>query len=959
MTEGRYRHLKQECEVFLTVDHPNIAQLSDVYEWEDGIAIIMEYCSGGELLHRLEAQAVYDEADAAEATSQMLQAVNYLHAHSIVHRDLKLQNFLYESPQKDALLKLIDFGLCETLEDADMKMKASVGTLEFCSPDVISGKEYTSQCDLWSLGVVVFMLLTGRPPWSTSRGFEGMRKDISKGLVKWDRLQNVSEHATDFVQQLLVVDPEQRMTAERALQHPWLTKTDVVRKPKLGRSVLVSLQQYSSKSKMQRLLLQLLAQELQPEEVSEMRELFMKLDSDARGTIRLCDLKDAMCRHTRRAPHNSPTISRWAQHLLSPKSRAAHRHRLRQATAPFLGAPADEAEQIFSMLDANGDEEVYYSDFLAATASVRWQLRREVMRKIFNRFDRDRSGAISMEEVRLVLEESLEDGSVEEMLQESKVVLDSNGEISFEAFVNLFEKKDVLPASEHHAVGDMMTCSIPRPHALPREDLLRAWAWDDTPKHLELGQKRVEQRVVGMFARPSRSSEWFVHAALEMSGTLEDDGLPSTADVSCRVPVVMALAVLGSALVLPGILSSSRWRQVEPSHVCGHASLQDLEQLGLPNVTAVNWGQWHGPYALPPERLILCASGAAFLWLQGDTNPLPLNHTLVSSLFLSLPRMWPQERLEQHGSFIWILDRDYNLIIAPTMQELPGKGLREVKHGDLCPGKNFFGENHVSGPYRGIARLGGEFNLAGNGNGSEWVMHAKSGYTAYRVSPETAAEYYHAQREAGRNESDIARNFQRCVFRQIFRAKEPLMRLLCFLHTKLSVDASLGDVRRCDIRSVASGGLPDLQSCTLKPSDALGCSMRKADPASVAVVHLIDWYAPGQDRCNLTTEDFGADLQRVGEDVLRHGQRSPADLAPHAPHGADVRKVQKRIKGLRKHSCLFSPEFTSRLGCNVHGCFGEGFTRKLKAVEQRLADDPLEASRLWEVAAQAWSQCQL
>ncbi|CAE7480176.1 CPK2 [Symbiodinium sp. KB8] len=499
LTEGRYRHLKKECEVFLTVDHPNIAQLSDVYEWEDGIALIMEYCSGGELLQRLEAQEVYDEAAAAEATSQMLQAVNYLHAHSIVHRDLKLQNFLYESAEKDALLKLIDFGLCETLEDADMKMKASVGTLEFCSPDVISGKEYTSQCDLWSLGVVATQLALlvhpspGKEEVQTTDivlWFKGNGKDIERGLVKWDRLHTVSEHARDFVQKLLVVNPAQRMTAETALQHPWLTKTFAdVAEPKLDPSVLVSLQQYSSKSKMQRLLLphadlelsflrgQLLAQELAPEEVSEMRELFMKLDSDARGTIRLCDLKDAMRRHSRRAKNQSPTNARWTEHLLSPKMRASHRRRLRQETAPFLvSPPADEAEQIFSVLDANGDEEVYYSDFLAATASVRWQLRREVLRKIFNRFDRDRSGTISMHEVQLVLKESLEDGSVEELLEESKVALDSNGEISFEAFVNLFEKKDVLPPEQ------LLPPEQNVPHALPREDLLRACAWDETPK---------------------------------------------------------------------------------------------------------------------------------------------------------------------------------------------------------------------------------------------------------------------------------------------------------------------------------------------------------------------------------------------------------------------------------------------------------------------------------------------
>ncbi|CAE7206884.1 cmk-1 [Symbiodinium sp. CCMP2592] len=222
MTEGQYRHLKKEFEVFLAVDHPNIAQVCDVYEWEDGIALLMEYCSGKELLQRLEAEAVYSEADVAKATVQIILAVKYLHAHNIVHGDLNLFSFLYESAEKDAHLKLRDIGLCETLEDAIMKMKACTSTMPFRSPEVISSKECTSQSDLWSVGVVVFMLLAGRPPWSTLRGLDGMRRDIAKGLVQWDLLQNASNHARDFVQKLLVTDPMQRMTADAALEHIWI-----------------------------------------------------------------------------------------------------------------------------------------------------------------------------------------------------------------------------------------------------------------------------------------------------------------------------------------------------------------------------------------------------------------------------------------------------------------------------------------------------------------------------------------------------------------------------------------------------------------------------------------------------------------------------------------------------------------------------------------------------------------
>ena len=164
-------------------------------------------------------------------------------------------------------------------------------------------------------------------------------------------------------------------------------------------------------------------------------------------------------------------------------------------------------------------------------------------------------------------------------------------------------------------------------------------------------------------------------------------------------------------------------------------------------MTAVNWGQGHGPYSLPPERLLLCASGSSFLWRQDHVTDLSTDFT--KDLLPSLLKLWPLEDRGGHeGSFIWILDEDYSLIIAPMMQRRETE-LVEVKHGDLVPGETFFGPNGVRGAYRGLARMGGEFNLAGNRNGSEWVMHAKSGYTAYRVPVAAAKDYYHVQIQVG------------------------------------------------------------------------------------------------------------------------------------------------------------------------------------------------------------------
>ncbi|CAK9018666.1 unnamed protein product [Durusdinium trenchii] len=933
MNDSRYKLLKQEVEIYLSVDHPNIARLIDVYEWGQGIALIMEYCSGGELQQRWNSEA-YEEEDAMEATKQMLYAVNYLHAHNICHRDLKLENFLYESGDKNASLKLIDFGLSISLDDDEMTMKSTVGTLLYCSPDVISGKAYTSKCDLWSLGVIVFMLLSGRPPFITSMGHERMRKDISRAKVQWDRLENVSAEARDFVHKLLVLDPLQRLDAAAALNHPWLASKDVTQdwdRARAGghriKGVLSALKQYMQQSKLHRLLLQLLAQELGNEEAKEMRELFLQIDSDERGTIRLGDLKAAMAR--RRAPGSPKGMMDMVvgRRLTSPN------------LSPTNQIPEEQVEQIFSMLDANGDEEVHYSDFLAATVNMRGRWRREALRKIFNRIDRDASGTISVSEVQRVVAETVEDATAaEEFLKESKVTLNSKGEISFEAFADLFERKDLC-----------ITGSSP----VTRKDMLKACAWDESPHSwrrtfgtaleptVRCGPtQNVELDLVGSNAVDAAMCD-----AVQRDAVRGTSGAEATRLGATVARPMISFAALGLALVLAVLLAPQPVsRPTDVRAVCGMPE-EEFHELGLPEVTAVNWGQWHGPYALPAERMAICASGKVFVWQRG--GPM-LQLPSVPDLLPSLLKLWPRDRGSQDGNFLWILDEDYNLVIAPIMQRRnEGGALLEVKHGDLAPGQTFFGRGpHLTGPYRGLARLGGEFNLAGARDGAEWIMHAKSGYTAYRVPVREAEDYFHVQHQAGRNESEIAQNFQRCVYREIYRVRDALSRMFCLLR-RHGVRVALGEFRQCDIRSSAAGGFPDLQTCTVKdPGNATACSSPSAEDGPTTL-HVIDWYAPGQDRCKSTVADYASMLKAVELDLMRLFQGEPLNPAD----------VQKQIRSLRKHSCLFSREFTDQLHCNVHGCFGDGFTRKLKAVELMLPKDLKEARRLWGLALAAWSSC--
>lgn len=301
-SEGATGHhfdlLRTEAEIYLTLDHPNIARLHDVYEEAHSISLVMEYCSGGELLQQLrERQTQFTEKEAAETTRQMLLAVNYLHAHSVVHRDLKLENFLYQnvtSSGKSSQLKLIDFGFA-TYWDPSTRMLERCGSLDYVSPDVLSGHGYTNRCDCWGLGVISFMLLSGYPP------FRGEAKDLIKrirdGTPEWrePRWRHVSKVGRDFVQRLLRKNPAKRMTAQEALNHPWMQQgTQSCEHLLLSPSTLQSLKIYAEAPRLRRAALQLVAQEIPDSEVEELRQAFFALDVNHRGTIYLSDLVAAL-----------------------------------------------------------------------------------------------------------------------------------------------------------------------------------------------------------------------------------------------------------------------------------------------------------------------------------------------------------------------------------------------------------------------------------------------------------------------------------------------------------------------------------------------------------------------------------------------------------------------------------------------------------------------------------------
>ncbi|XP_055719212.1 calcium/calmodulin-dependent protein kinase type IV-like isoform X1 [Salvelinus fontinalis] len=216
--------VRTEIGVLLRLSHPNIIKLKEIFETPSEISLVLELVTGGELFERVVEKGFYTERDAADAVIQVLEAVAYLHENGVVHRDLKPENLLYATAAPDAPLKIADFGLSKVIDD-QVTMKTVCGTPGYCAPEILRGSAYGPEVDVWSVGVITYILLCGFEPFFDERGDQYMFKRILNCEYEfvspwWD---NVSFNAKDLVRKLIVQDPNKRLTTLQALEHPWVT----------------------------------------------------------------------------------------------------------------------------------------------------------------------------------------------------------------------------------------------------------------------------------------------------------------------------------------------------------------------------------------------------------------------------------------------------------------------------------------------------------------------------------------------------------------------------------------------------------------------------------------------------------------------------------------------------------------------------------------------------------------
>jgi len=405
---GNMQRLEHEIGIMKLMDHPNIIKLHETFVDDRSVDLVMELCTGGELFDRVINAGHFTEGTAAVVMQQIMRAVFYMHESGIVHRDLKPENFLFlnKGPIETNVLKIIDFGLSCAQKPAGEYLKTKVGTPYYVSPQVLMGR-YDHMCDIWSCGVIMYVLLAGYPPFNGSNDAEIFRK-VRSGVVRFDRPEwrYVSKDAQDLVRQLLRMKPAERFSASQALSHDWIK--DVAPRASsapLPKDMLENLKNFRTQNKLKKAALQVIAGQLKEEEIQSLREIFVSLDTNGDGWLTLQELKEG--------------FDKGGLDLAN-------------STMPI------DLQAIMDGIDSDGSGMIDYSEFLAAALDRQHAQQEDLCWAAFRVFDVDGDGVISKAEMKQVLAvDGVSDAVGQEAIEALLKDVDKNGdgEIDFSEFM--------------------------------------------------------------------------------------------------------------------------------------------------------------------------------------------------------------------------------------------------------------------------------------------------------------------------------------------------------------------------------------------------------------------------------------------------------------------------------------------------------------------------------------------
>lgn len=222
MVEGDdIKLLRREIKIMKKVSHPNILKLFEVFEDEEEFFLVMELVQGKELFDKIVEKGQYSERDASNIVKQIVSAVDYLHSNGIAHRDLKPENLLSAGEEEEEIIKIADFGFSKNF--GEEKLMTSCGSPGYVAPEVLTCESYDKAVDMWSVGVIIYILLCGYPPFYADNAPALFKKIMD---VKYDfedpSWEDVSDEAKELIRHLLVKDPKERYTARQCLEDTWV-----------------------------------------------------------------------------------------------------------------------------------------------------------------------------------------------------------------------------------------------------------------------------------------------------------------------------------------------------------------------------------------------------------------------------------------------------------------------------------------------------------------------------------------------------------------------------------------------------------------------------------------------------------------------------------------------------------------------------------------------------------------
>ncbi|ANM67379.1 calcium-dependent kinase-like protein [Arabidopsis thaliana] len=403
-SEEEKEAVKTEIQI---MDHvsgqPNIVQIKGSYEDNNSIHIVMELCGGGELFDKIDAlvksHSYYSEKDAAGIFRSIVNAVKICHSLDVVHRDLKPENFLFSSKDENAMLKAIDFG-CSVYIKEGKTFERVVGSKYYIAPEVLEGS-YGKEIDIWSAGVILYILLSGVPPFQTDAEIKECRLDFES--QPWPLISFKAKH---LIGKMLTKKPKERISAADVLEHPWM-KSEAPDKP-IDNVVLSRMKQFRAMNKLKKLALKVIAEGLSEEEIKGLKTMFENMDMDKSGSITYEELKMGLNRHGSKLSET-------------------------------------EVKQLMEAADVDGNGTIDYIEFISATMHRHRLERDEHLYKAFQYFDKDGSGHITKEEVEIAMKEHGmgDEANAKDLISEFDK--NNDGKIDYEEFCTMMRNGILQP----------------------------------------------------------------------------------------------------------------------------------------------------------------------------------------------------------------------------------------------------------------------------------------------------------------------------------------------------------------------------------------------------------------------------------------------------------------------------------------------------------------------------------